>query len=98
MSILGHHPDLCKRFSLCAPKLNKCLLLFFSWTKVQYMDINSTEKDLLTAGQVAERLGQTRRNVLRLTAKGKLKPALKLPTEKGAYLFSVETVEQYLKR
>ena len=52
--------------------------------------------DLLTAAQVAEKAGVDRRTVTRWVEKGKLAPAIRLPGETGALLFSPVDVEALL--
>jgi len=52
--------------------------------------------DLLTTSQVAKRVGRTVATVNRWAAEGRLKPALKLPGDTGAYLFHRADVDTLL--
>lgn len=52
---------------------------------------------LLTTSQVARKLGRTTTTVLNHVKAGRLQPAVKLPTETGAYLFDPAEVERYLQ-
>lgn len=49
---------------------------------------------MLTAAQVAERLGISTRTVSRMVARGDLTPAHKLPGDTGAYLFDAATIPE----
>lgn len=49
--------------------------------------------DLLATGDVAARLGISRRTVLQRVATGRLTPAGKLPGPRGAYLFDAEQID-----
>jgi excisionase family DNA binding protein len=48
--------------------------------------------------EAARKLGVSVRTVHRLVAAGKLKTALKLPGDTGAYLFHPRDLDRYLKR
>lgn len=50
----------------------------------------------LSAAEVAQRIGKSPGTVKRLTREGKLAAAFKLPGHSGAYVYAVETVEQFL--
>lgn len=53
---------------------------------------------MLTAAQVAERLGISTRTVSRMVARGDLTPAHKLPGDTGAYLFDAATIPEPVGR
>jgi hypothetical protein len=53
----------------------------------------SQSAHLLSTAQVAEILGKSTATVKRMALSGALTPALKLPGDTGAYLFTREDVE-----
>lgn len=54
------------------------------------------ERTHLSAAEVAQRIGKSPGTVKRLTREGRLPAAFKLPGHSGAYVYAVETVDEYL--
>lgn len=55
-----------------------------------------TNVGLLTAAEVARRLGMSRRHVTRLANDGSLPTVMKLDGVRGAYLFDPDVVDRFI--